>query len=297
MMVLPPKSSVIAALLVLVVAATTAVLASQGWNECSEMWVRPGSHPWQLPGAVAICREGHIAISYDTEMSLPAFSSYYITPERMREPGIERIGWYEDPDLEEMGIAQNADLPGARLFKKTWNHGHLAPDQLMDWSVESRDSCYTAANYAPQGILFNAGPWADLEDAVGHFVLDRETPLHVITGVAYDNRATPSVEEGVIIPDYFFMVLCDPANQQSVGFIGRNENIVTDESHKKRTVKEIEEFYGGVLFPDDVCRTAVLDESHWFPIVHRPHRARPGGRPHRARPGGRPHRARRGGRA
>jgi hypothetical protein len=120
MMMLPLKSSVIAALLVLVVAATTAVFASHGWNECSEMWVKPGWHPEQLPGAVAVCSEGHIAISYDTRMSLPAFSAYYITPERMRQPKIDSTQWYYDPDLEQMGVAQRTHLPQAQEFRKTW---------------------------------------------------------------------------------------------------------------------------------------------------------------------------------
>jgi DNA/RNA endonuclease G (NUC1) len=266
MMVLPLKSSVIAALLVLVVAATTAVLASQGWNECSEMWVRPGWHPEQLPGAVAVCREGHIAISYDKKMSLPAFSSYYITPERMQQPGIPSTQWYNDPDLAQMGIAQRTHLPPA--FHDTWNRGHLAPDQLMDWSYESRDSCYTAANYAPQGIQFNGIPWAELEDLVGRHVVRTEKPLHVIAGVAYDDRENPNVEEGVTIPDYFFMVLCDPASRQSVGFYGRNENVVSWESHVMRTVKEIEALYGGSLFPNDMCRTEMLNENHWWHNLH-----------------------------
>jgi DNA/RNA endonuclease G (NUC1) len=146
----------------------------------------------------------------------------------------------------------------------SWRSSIQEDMEAMDWSVESRDSCYSAANYAPQGIQFNGGPWAQLEDRVGKHVDAREMPLHVITGVAYDDRENPRVESGVTIPDYFFMVLCDAANQQSVGFYGRNENIVSNESHVMRTVNKIEELYGGLLFPDDVCRTAMLDESHWW---------------------------------
>jgi DNA/RNA endonuclease G (NUC1) len=134
----------------------------------------------------------------------------------------------------------------------------------MDWSYESRDSCYTAANYAPQGVRSSGVAWAELEMLVGRHVAKANKPLHIITGVAYQNRKTPRVEEGVTIPDYFFMVLCDAANKQSVGFIGNNENVVSWESHKMRPVQEIEKTYGGRLFPDEVCNTAMIDKNHWW---------------------------------
>jgi hypothetical protein len=60
------------------------------------------------------------------------------------------------------------------------------------------------------------------------------------------------------------MALCDAANKQSVGFIGNNENVVSWESHKMRTVREIENTYGGRLFPVDACNTAMLNETHWW---------------------------------
>jgi DNA/RNA endonuclease G (NUC1) len=259
------KSSIVmmaAACVFILFGLATAVGASQGWDQCSEMWVEGGWYPAEMHKSERVCREGHIAISYDTKMSLPAFSAFYITPDRVRQPGLPPGNFHDDPDLKAKGIAQRTHLPPA--FHRTWNRGHLAPDQLMDWSYESRDSCYSAANYAPQGIKFNAGPWAELEMLVARYVSRTDNPLHIITGVAYNDREKPRVEEGVTIPDYFFMVLCDPAKKLSVGFIGNNENIVSWESHKMRPVQEIEALYGGRLFPGNVCRTASVENDFWW---------------------------------
>jgi hypothetical protein len=77
-------------------------------------------------------------------------------------------------------------------------------------------------------------------------------------------RCTSSLAAPIIAGVTYFTVICDPLHRKSAGFIGRNENIVSYESHDFQTVRHIEEKYGGPLFPDRLCNTEKVDETKWW---------------------------------
>lgn len=241
--------------------ATTGVHATVGWGDCGIVWPDPTALPHQPPGAVQICRHNRLAISYDVSMVNPAFSAYYVTPQDCKNHISGRLDFYEDPDLRTLGIRQPA--VDSLAFNVSWNRGHLAPNRIMSFSEEDKNASFTMANVAPQEAVFNQHPWNELEGHVFDWVCNYN-PLYIITGVMYKDRDhVRRTYDGLSVPDYFFKVLCDATNGQSVGFYAPNE-VGSEGTEVQHPVADIERIYGGRLFPESLCNTTGVNQSWWW---------------------------------
>lgn len=241
--------------------ATTA-WASQGWTACTEQWVVSGWYPSEVAGGVRVCRDGVIATSYDVKMINPAFSAYYVTKQRVSKLVPGRDSFVLDPDLKAMGVTQAAVNSDA--FNTSWNRGHLAPSHIMSWTAATKKATFTMSNVAPQGARFNQQPWVALEESVLNYILSSGNSLHIVTGVAYTNRAKARrTFDNIAVPDYYWKVLCDAENAQSVGFFGVNDDVNDPSCKSPVTVAEVEALYGGAIFPS-VCNPSKLDKTHWW---------------------------------
>jgi len=239
------------------IAATA--FASVGFSNCTSQ-LMSGALPHEPTGAVQICREGAIAISYDTVMINPAWSSYFITPADCDKTITGRLSFYADPDLKSLGVTQAS--VDSEVFSDAWNRGHVAPSQMLSYSKSSKKAAYTMANIAPQAGTFNQQPWNRLENHVYEFVKTQRHSLYIITGVAYKNRASPTRNYTIAVPDYYWKVICDPDREVSAGFYGHN--IASGTANTFYTVKQVEELYGGTLFPESKCNTGVVEEDKWW---------------------------------
>jgi len=242
-----------------------AARASWGWDNCTEHFPDYNRLPGQVPGAVQVCSQGHIAISYDVTMKTVGFSAYYVTPADCNNNIPDRDSFYEDPDLKEHGIDQAK--VDSHAFNETWNRGHCAPSMMMSYSESGKKSCYTMANIAPQEGRFNQRQWAELERHTFDWV-KANSPLYIITGVAYSDRGRPKRStDGVGFPDYYFKVMCDISAGKSVGFVGSNHiDTEGDGTTDMKTVDDVASNYLGMgaLFPSDLCNTGAVDPSHWW---------------------------------
>ena len=235
--------------------------ASVGFSNCT-MHFANGFKPVEPAGAVQICREGFLAISYDTVMVDPAWSAYYITYDDVKTSVPGRDDFYEDPDLRKLGVTQAA--VDSHAFNTTWNRGHLAPSHIMSHTAASKKSCYTMANIAPQGGYFNQQPWNRLEQQLFDWILKKRSSLHIITGVAYKSRSRAVKSYGIAFPDYYWKVACDMDAGKSFGIYGNNVERGTLTGLVP--VSEVEALYGGTLLPRDVCQTDQIDPLYWFTV-------------------------------
>lgn len=248
-------------LIALVLCYAGAAVASEGWTECSAVIADKSNTPFEPANSVRICRSGVLAICYDKEMTNPAFSMYYVTPEQARNLLPGRLSFYEDPDLQAMKVTQAAVNSDA--FSNDWNRGHLAPNHIMSFSDVGKKSCFTMANIAPQAGYFNQHPWNTLEAHVADWVAANKA-LHIITGVAYKNRDAPTrTANNIAVPDFYWKILCEPTTGESVGFYGYN-NLTTKTTIDFVPVTFIEALYGGHLFPTTMCKTAVVNKTFWW---------------------------------
>jgi hypothetical protein len=204
-------------LLILALVATVAY-ASVGFSNCTSNLLN-GYVPHQPTGAVQVCREGAIAISYDTVMINPAWSAYYITAQECDQTITGRLSFYQDPDLKALGVTQAS--VDSEVFSDAWNRGHVAPSQIMSYSKVAKKAAYTMANIAPQAATFNQQPWNRLEGYVYNFIKTKRRNLYTVTGVAYKNRANPIRNYTIAVPDYYWKVLCDADNGISLAFTAK----------------------------------------------------------------------------
>jgi endonuclease G len=252
--------------IVLLAALVAVCSATVGFSNCSHLFVDGYSQLHQPEDAVQVCREGALAISYDVLMVNPAWAAYYVTPMDAKNAISGRLSFYEDPDLKAMNIQQASDRSDA--FNTSWNRGHLAPSHAMSGTYTSKKSCYTMANISPQSGRFNQQPWNHLESRVFEWI-KQNSSLHIITGVMYDNRDEPDrTYDDIAVPNYYFKILCDKQAKQSVGFVGENRERTEEQREDMwlmRPVKEVEDMFGGELFPHDACNTDDVYEGHWWP--------------------------------
>ena len=240
----------------------TAAFASQGWSECAGSMVDPSFTPYTPPGAAKVCSKGTLAIAYDPTMLNPAISQYYITPQEESKLIPGRDSFYEDPDLQAMGVPQapvNSDI-----FNQSWNRGHCAPSHILSYSADAKESCYTMANIAPQWGFFNQQPWAQLEGKVADFIAAGNTSLFMITGVAHKDRATaPRGPDNIAYPTWYIKVICDPISGNAAGFYGLNDPSMTA-NVEFVPVAQIEGMYGGPLFPPHKCNVNKVNRNFWW---------------------------------
>jgi DNA/RNA endonuclease G (NUC1) len=241
--------------------------ASIGFDNCSHLFVEKSYKMHKPRSAIELCREGHLAIAYDTLMVNPAWSAYYVTPADVASNIHGRDSFYEDPDLRKLNVQQASTHSHA--FNESWNKGHCAPSRIMSSSKASKKSCYTMANVAPQSGHFNQHAWEELERSVFDWIAANNTALHVVTGVMYEDRSNPARSwDNIAVPDYYFKIVCDKKHKTSVGFYGENKPRSKSERDRTmwvmRSVKEVEEKFGGVLLPTTECKTDSVDASHWW---------------------------------
>ena len=237
-----------------------AVVASIGFDDCSKAFIN-GYVPHYPSGAAKICREGEIAIAYDVDMVNPAYSAYYVTPADMKNHISGRDSFYEDPDLKTLGITQAKVDSDA--FNTSWNRGHCCPNNIMSFNEIAKKATFTMANVAPQAAYFNQHPWQYLENDVISWITNNYA-LHMVTGVAYKHRDSARRSyDNIAVPDYYFKVVCDVTNGESVGFVGDN-NGDGEGTAEMRTVQDVEAIYGGYLLPFSTCNPHRVNTSHWW---------------------------------
>lgn len=237
-----------------------AASASVGFTNCTSSF-HGGYIPHQPAGAVQICKDGAIAISYDVSMIDPAWSAYYITYEEASNELPGRLSFYEDPDLKQLGVVQAAVDSDA--FNTSWNRGHLAPSHIMSYTADSKKATYTMANIAPQYGTFNQQPWNRLETHTLDWIVANKRSLYIVTGVAYKSRSSPRrTYDNIAVPDYYWKVICDASTGKSAGFYGENkEGGVIDSFH---TVQDVEAIYGGNILSYYACHTYEVNPSDWW---------------------------------
>ncbi|CUG90312.1 endonuclease, putative [Bodo saltans] len=245
-----------AVLAMLGVAAT----ASVGFTNCSASFL-DGFVPHQPTGAVQICKDGAIAISYDVPMIDPAWSAYYITPAEANKEISGRLDFYADPDLKTLGVTQAAVNSDA--FNTSWNRGHLAPSHILSYTQDTKKATYTMANIAPQYGTFNQQPWNQLETKVFDWIVAKSKALYIVTGVAYKSRSSARrTFDNIAVPDYYWKVICDPTTEQSAGFYGSNNEGGTVKTFS--TVQDVETLYGGSILNQISCNTGNVSPSNWW---------------------------------
>lgn len=190
----------------------------------------------RLPTSGAqLCHSG-LAVGYDLAMRNPAWVLYRLRAEEQREADNARKGFVSDPLLDAAGVQQTLD---ANYKNSGYDRGHLAPSRAMSFrrvdllkkktgKLGPWESCYLFSNVAPQAVRTNRNAWEAME-AILHEYAGKEGhaeqhDVFVITGVGYWNRAAMSgTSLGLVVPNFFWQVACDPEAGGSFAIIAEND--------------------------------------------------------------------------
>lgn len=245
--------------------------------------------PTHLQTNYPLCKGTYFYIDYNSDLLCPDYTAYYLDYDDMTKLKGGRKNFMLDDELKSKKIPQAS--PSSKAFGNEFNRGHLVPSKLMSWNVDNYGSWYDTymmSNICPQAGQFNQIEWKILETHILDWILQNKISLYAVTGVIYNNKKSPTRRvDNIAQPDYFFTVtalnrittvqsaimrkkpkvfvrtvLCDPINEQSVGFYGNNTNTLTGSTYVFRTVTEIENKISVELF--NGCNKNIVNPNHWW---------------------------------
>lgn len=149
-----------------------------------------------------------------------------------------------------------------------YDRGHLAPSADFRWSKKALSESFYYSNMSPQLPEFNREVWANLESLIRSYVIRTSNPLVVVTGPLL-NDDLPKLERsinGLSLPDYYFKVILDVENNQSIGFMLPHQKCESELSFYSLAVDSVEKLSGLNFFPllDSVIQEKVEQQNEFF---------------------------------
>ena len=214
--------------------------------------------PKLLPGEEVVYHSAY-ALVYDEPYEQAKWVAHIILPDVVR--GNEgRSNDFRPDDKIKTGSATEADY-----FLKTmrpdssfaydafgYDRGHLAPSADFRYSKKALSESYLYSNMSPQVAKLNRGRWAELEDLVRQYVIKNNIQVYVVSGGVL-KPGLKKIERGinkVSIPEQYFKVVLDQANQQAIGFIMPNADCEFPVMHYAVSIDSVEAVSGIDFFPD-----------------------------------------------
>jgi endonuclease G, mitochondrial len=105
-----------------------------------------------------------------------------------------------------------------------YDRGHLAPSADFRYSKKALSESFMYSNMSPQVAQLNRGRWAELEDVVRQYVVRNNQQVYVVSGGIL-KPGLKKIERGlnkVSIPEQYFKVALDLANNRAIGFVMPN---------------------------------------------------------------------------
>ena len=125
--------------------------------------------------------------------------------------------------------------------------GHMVPAESMMWDYGALSDTYDTSNVWPQRSNLNRGAWAKLEAAV--FNRQKSGKIGIITGCIFLTSEHNRLPSGVSIPDMFFKVIFDPADEIVASYVMPNEDHVDNALDEHYVPIEQVAHLSGVAFP------------------------------------------------
>ncbi|MGC9954100.1 MAG: DNA/RNA non-specific endonuclease [Rhizomicrobium sp.] len=248
-----PAASV--ALALCLAAGIQARAADDGFPKCAARYAKIGLPRMKSDGSedgpIALCRQGYAA-AFNPKTRTPDWVIERLPEAWLTGKATRSNKFEEDKSIGEGLSAINKDYSG-----QGFDRGHQAPAGDFKSSQPMTNESFLFTNMSPQvGIGFNRNIWKQLETDVRGWILCGGRPeLYVVTGPVFDDTAPerwiPSGKnERVRVPDAFFKVIYDPANNRALGMLLPNKKLDTaDLPQYAVPISEIEEKTGITFFP------------------------------------------------
>ena len=187
-----------------------------------------------------LCRLG-FALSYDEREGVRSWVGYRLLA------GTQRVVEQRFP------FTPDPALPGGRAVLDAFrgsgfDRGHLVPSFEMAWHYSTAREVQFHSNVSPQHASLNRGSWLALDQAIRGWV-DKRGALFVVAGPVFDSDSGARLNETIRVPDAYFKVVYDPAEEGVLAFLVPNDE-------DARSYADLAEF---LVTVDDIERSTGLD--------------------------------------
>ncbi len=175
--------------------------------------------PALLPGDTVI-EHSAMSLCYSEKHEQAKWVSHIIIPD-IKGGGFSRTNDFREDSLVNTGTAVKADY-----WYSGYDRGHLAPSADFRWSLEALSESYLYSNMSPQLPELNREIWADLENAIREYVINKNEQVYVVTGgVLKDGLPTIGKENKISIPEMYYKVVLDLEGDtlSAIGFLIPND--------------------------------------------------------------------------
>ncbi len=198
--------------------------------------------PAPLPRQEIVHHE-YYSLSYVEGYELPSWVAYELTKEEASSEAEYKVKYAEDPDVS-TGSATMKD------YKKSgYLMGQLVPVEHMMISENAVKESFYLSTIVPHKLAFNKYVWKVMAETIKAWAYECGS-LYVVTGPVLADAPFPTFGPSkVSIPERYYCVLLDPADQRGVGFVMRNSMASGTLKQFAMTIDEVEKITGIDFFP------------------------------------------------
>jgi endonuclease G len=209
-------------------------------------------------------RTGYV-LSYNVGYRLANWVAWALTATEALSTEVERDDSFKaDPDL----IGKSAQLSDYK--KSDYDRGHLAPAGDMKWSELAMEESFYLSNVCPQVSGLNQGIWKTIEGECRQWAVDYGE-VWIVTGPVVKEGALRIGKNEVVVPQYFYKVICRFSDNKYHGIAFLLENQAYKEVDWKSLVipvDSVEKITGLDFFPllpdrEEESMESVVDVSIW----------------------------------
>jgi endonuclease G len=190
-----------------------------------------------------IVNHEYYSLSYIEAYELASWVAYELTREEAQAEAEYKIKYREDPDIK-TGSATLKDYKNAGYIM-----GQLADVEHMMISDAAVMKSFYLSNIVPHKLSFNKYVWKTLGKLIKAWAYECGS-LYVVTGPVLADAPFPTFGPGkVAIPERYYSVVLDLADERGAGFVIRNSMSSDKMKQFALSIDEVEEITGLDFFP------------------------------------------------
>lgn len=209
-----------------------------------------------------------MVLGYDEKHEQARWVMHMVLPD-IEQGNTSRTNDFREDSLVATGTAVKADY-----WYSGYDRGHLAPSADFRWSPIALSESYFYSNMSPQLPELNREKWAELENFIRDYVLDKKEPVYIVTGpVLHDSLPTMQNEDReneVSIPEMYYKVIIDNTGEEKRGiaFIIPNGNCTYPISSYATSIDVVErltgiDFFSSLSKDESEKLEQKYDEKNW----------------------------------
>ena len=165
-------------------------------SNCASLY--PNNQEIAIFNTTELCSSFYV-VRFDEIRNVPVISAEVLQPEFTHTKRLNQF--HPDTRLNENTRAENSDYAHSGF-----DRGHLTPAENSINPIQMYDT-FLLSNMAPQYPTCNRLAWKNLEEKIHKQVVATGKPVHVITGLIFNNYNTTIGKHHIPVPSKYYKVI------------------------------------------------------------------------------------------